>query len=160
ALVRGLLLALSRKQPGAYNEKAGRVRRECILERRGTPMRVLVVVGACVACGHPAANGPDASDVDAAAPLTVALSLDRRDAPGPDLILVQIDVHRGVAPVVGLPIELTGTSAEVGPITDRGDGTFVAEVTPTITSGNVALKARVLDVEVDRIAVVLPSIDP
>lgn len=89
----------------------------------------------------------------------LAISLDRREIAGPDTILVDAYVRRGQTPQSGVTVGVLATNGTVGAIIDQGTGHYLAEVTPTISSGDVNLTVNALGAELRRTAVVLPILD-
>jgi len=97
---------------------------------------------------------PDASLIPA-----IEITLDRRAETGPDTILVDVRVVRDDVPQAGVTVTLVATNGSVGAITDQGNGHYLAEVRPSISSGDVQLTATALGNESKRTAIVLPTID-
>ncbi len=96
---------------------------------------------------------------DAPAPVHLSLALERREANGPDVILLDVYVARGSMPQLGVAVGVASSNGAVSTLTETGNGHYTAEVAPTIESGDVDLVVSALGSELRRTAIVLPTVD-
>ncbi len=90
--------------------------------------------------------------------VALAVTLDRREAEGPDAIVVDVTVTIDGAVAPGQLVALTAEGGVAGAMTDLGAGSYRGEVAPDQPSGEVHVRVVALGEQVERTAVVLPEI--
>lgn len=118
------------------------------------------VLGGCG--GDDVSNMVDAASPDSPAAPALTVELGRKpvgSAMDPDVIRVTVELRRGADPVIGAAVAIAAPTATVSAVTELGAGRYQAEVTPSVASGAVPITASALGLSVERVALVLPTVD-
>jgi len=94
--------------------------------------------------------------------LTVSLARDPATTPYNVIVTATLRASNGT-PAPGLIVTVSATDGSVGPVTDHGDGTYSATITPTYPSGEVAITVQSTiggtALQQKRTALILPTVD-
>jgi hypothetical protein len=117
------------------------------------PSAALAVLSVLAGCdGAPPETTPDGDP-------ELSIALDRREADGPDIVVVKASLRRGEEPAAGETVTVTAEGGTAGQATDLGGGDYEVEVVPAAESGELRIQVGALGLSAERTAVVLAAVE-